>query len=115
LINVGGWLLLTIIFSSLILLVQRSEKKRRVVSFGVLIFVWSVVWAYGIYRISTACGETIQAACFVTARNMSAIAWNTNNGAAAAAVIFNFLFWFLIGRYNPPHSSDEIIVIGRDG
>ena len=114
-INIGGWLLLTIIFSSLILLVQRSEKKRRIVSFAVLIFVWSVVWAYGIYRISTECNALVKAACFVVARNMSTIAWNTTNWAAAAAVIFNLLFWFLIGRYNPPHSSDEIIVIGRDG
>jgi Na+/H+-dicarboxylate symporter len=115
LVNLGGWLLLTIIFSSLILLVQRSEKKRRLVSLGVLIFVWSIVWAYGIYRISTACGELVDAACFIVARNQNAIAWNTTNWAAAAALIFNLLFWFLIGRYNPPRSSDDIIVIGRDG
>lgn len=34
--------------------------------------------------------------------------------ALAIAVVLNFLFWFLIGRYNAPKSSDEITVIGMD-
>lgn len=96
------------------MLVQRSEKKRRAVSFGVLIFVWSVVWAYGIYRISNECNSLVKAACYVTAQNMSAVAWNTTNWAAFGALVFNFLFWFLIGRYNPPHSSDDIKVLGMN-
>ncbi len=30
------------------------------------------------------------------------------------ATVFNGLFWLLIGRYNPVHSSDEIRVLGMD-
>jgi hypothetical protein len=48
----------------------------------------------------------------VSNRFASVIAWNTTNMAAFAAVIFNLLFWMLIGRYNPPRSGDEIRVIG---
>ncbi len=31
-----------------------------------------------------------------------------------AALIFNALFWVLIGRYNPAESSDDIRVLGMD-
>ena len=30
------------------------------------------------------------------------------------ALLFNFLFWALIGRYNPVKSSDDIQVLGMD-
>lgn len=114
--NPGGWLLLTLIFSGLILLVQRSERKRRIISFLVLASVWSVVWGYGIYRMSTECNESFRALCnFKVVRDhAAAIAWNTTNLAALTALVFNLLFWILIGRSNPPGSSDSIKVLGMN-
>jgi hypothetical protein len=109
LINGGGWLLLTII-----LLVQRTEKKRRNVVIVVLLAAWSVVWGFGIYRISNACSQLVAEACFISAPQQSSLAWNTTNMAAIAALVLNWLFWFLIGRYNPPRSSDAIKVLGMN-
>jgi hypothetical protein len=106
--------LLSIIFGILMLLVQRSEKKRRVVTLGVMLFVWPIVWGYGIFRISNDCTEVFRAVCAVTQGKMTSIAWNTTNMAALTAFTINFLFWFLIGRYNPPRSSDAIKVIGMN-
>lgn len=113
-VNSGGWLLLSVIFASLIMLVQRSEKKRRNVSLVVLLFVWSTVWGYGIYRIQRECDRSFPFTCntIFMSDKFNQVAWNTTNTAALTALIFNGLFWFLIGRYNPPKSSDAITVIG---
>jgi hypothetical protein len=114
-LNTGGWLLLTVIFSALLMLVQRAERKRRVVTMIVMVFVASTVVGYGIYRISNQC-DYLKPICNFTAirQNAQVVAWNTVNMAAFAALIFNFLFWFLIGRYNPPGSSDDIKVLGMN-
>lgn len=115
-INWGGWLLLTGLFAGILLLIQRADPNRRVPTALVLVFVWSLIWGYGIYRISGQCDVniTLPAFCGMPVSNgfASALAWNTTNMAALAAVIFNLLFWMLLGRYNPPRSGDEIRVIG---
>lgn len=85
--------LFTTIFMSLLLfLVQRAEKKAR----------W-MAWFF--------------AGCiFLMIRHVAytqgdeSTAWT---GLLIAAV-FNGIFWFVIGRYNPPKSSDSIQVIGMD-
>ncbi len=114
--NTGGWLALTGIFGFLMLLIQRTERKRRLVSLGVLAFVGLIVWRYAIYRISTDCDVTIRMLCsfnwihqrFVT------VAINTVNWSIVTAFVLNVLFWILFGRSNPPGSSDSIQVFGMN-
>lgn len=111
-INAGGWLLLTIIFGSALFLVQRAEPKRRLVTLIFVLGGWSIIWGYGIYRMSTECNDVVRGLCYVLQGRAVEVAWRTTNIAAVSAVVLNFLFWFLIGRYNPPRSSDEIKVLG---
>lgn len=115
-INTGGWLLLSTIFSGLLLAVQRAERKRRLITFIILAVVASTVWAYGIYRISNGCDEPLKISCyFVAIRQRAAvIGRNTDIIAVITALIFNALFWLFVGQYNPPHSSDEIKVLGMN-
>jgi hypothetical protein len=113
-LNTSGWLLLTIIFSILLMIVQRAERKRRVVTFIVMAFVASLVSSYGIYRISQCTYLKVICDLPIIRQNAQIIAWNTVNMAVLAAVVFNLLFWFLIGRYNPPGTSDDIIVFGKN-
>lgn len=119
--NTGGWLLLTALFGTLIFLVQRSEPQRRLVSFIILLIVALVVWRYAIYRMSGECdlilaGDSIlKAFCdsnLPIRRHAEQIAITTTNWAILTAVFVNVLFWILIGRSNPPRSSDVIQVLG---
>ncbi len=114
--NTGGWLLLTAIFSLLLLLVQRSERKRRLVTFVIMAFVALVVWRYAIYRMSNDCDLPFRLICSYNwvRQRMTAIAITTVNWSIASALVFNLLFWVLIGRSNPPGSSDAIKVYGMD-
>jgi lysylphosphatidylglycerol synthetase-like protein (DUF2156 family) len=85
--------LFTTIFMSLLLfLVQRAEKKARRMAwfFALCIFLMIRHVAY--------------------TQGDESTAWI---GLLIAAIL-NGLFWFFIGRYNPPKSSDSIQVIGMD-
>ncbi len=114
--NTGGWLALTGAFGFLMLLVQRTERKRRLVSLGVLAFVALILWRYAIYRLSTNCDVTIQLLCSFdwVHKRMVYTAITTVNWSIVAALLLNLLFWILIGRSNPPGSSDSIKVFGMD-
>jgi hypothetical protein len=90
--NMGYLLALTIIFSALILAVQRTEPKRRSV-----VIIIMLIPAYLLRN-------------FVVYRDVVTEGWV----ALIVALVFNFLFWALIGRYNPVRSSDEIQVLGMD-
>ncbi len=90
--DVGLTLLLTFLFSLIFLLIQRSERRRRLI----VIFAFLVV------------GELIRR--YTWYRNVHTEAWV----ALILALLINLLFWLFIGRYNPPHSSEEIQVIGLD-
>lgn len=82
----------TIFMGLLLFLVQRTEKKARRMAwfFSLCIFLMIRHVAY--------------------TQGSESSAWN---GLLIAAIL-NALFWFFIGRYNPPKSSDAIQVIGMD-
>lgn len=114
--NIGGWLLLTILFSGLFLVIQRAERKRRLLTAIIMLIMAGIVWSYGIYRIKGDCDQTWPLLChvpLVTAR-FHAVAVTTAFWAVGAALIVNFLYWALLGRYNPVGSSDSIRVYGMD-
>lgn len=114
LIHSAGLLLLTPIFVLLMLLVQRSEKNRRLASFIIMLGVGSVVSSFGIYRISRECALDIAILCrdpgFLA--KQVGIAYATVNTSVVLAFVISFLFWALIGRYNPPGTSEDIKVLG---
>ncbi|MEP7284313.1 MAG: hypothetical protein ABI947_00935 [Chloroflexota bacterium] len=115
--NIGGWLLLSFLLGGLLLLVQRAEIKRRTATLTILAFVGFIVWRYAIYRMSGDCYETVfRAVCNTpwTRQWASVIATNTINWAIVTALIGNALFWILIGRSNPPGTSDSIQVFGAN-
>lgn len=85
----GYWLLISFTFGILLIIVQRTEAKRQKI-------VRNFVIAVGVLLLIRyeLIGETI--AGYIT------------------ALIISFLYWLLIGRYNPVGSSDEIKVYGLD-
>jgi len=90
--NWGAFLGLTAVFAVLLLIVQRAERKRRLVTLVVMLAGAELVRRYLVYR-----------------------GWDTEGLLAVfAALVLNLLFWLLIGRSNPPKSSDEIQVLGND-
>lgn len=115
--NTGGWILLSLIFGVLLLIVQRAEQKRRLVTLIIIAFVGLIVARYAIYRMANDCIEpTVKLICqSKLSKDLSlTIAYNTLNRALLTAAIFNGLFWVFIGRSNPPGSSDAIKVYGMD-
>jgi hypothetical protein len=113
-INVGGWLLLSAIFSGLLLVVQRAEQKRRLAALAIMAGVAWVVSGYGMYRIANECDLLFKIMCQMEnfRERARVIASNTTTLAAFTAILFNVMFWVFIGRYNPPGSSDDIKVLG---
>jgi len=91
-VNVGILALLTIFISVMLFMIQRAEAKRRLLVAVVMLAIGELIRRYVFYR-----GVHTEAQV-----------------ALVIALIVNFLFWALIGRYNPVHSSDEIQVIGMD-
>jgi hypothetical protein len=88
----GVFLLLFVILCTILFIIQRSEaKKRRGVAILMGLFGIVVVW-------------------YINTRQV----WGEAILALIAALILNFLFWLLIGRYNPVGSSDNIRVLGMD-
>lgn len=87
-------LILTVIFSMMLLVIQRSEKKyRRTVGYTVLIFGGGVILFF--LNLRPVVGEAIL--------------------GFFLGLIFNLIFYILIGRYNPVGSSDDNIqVLGMD-
>ncbi len=114
--NLGGFMLLTAIFSVLMLVVQRSERKRRLVSLIIMAIVGSVIWRYGLYVMGRDCTLAWQVLCqnFVMDRKLDLIAQQTTVFSIPAALLVNFVYWAFLGRYNPVGSSDSIVVIGMD-
>jgi len=91
--NWGAFALLAIVISVSLLFVQRSEAKRRRLTTMLTIVIGFLVYYWAGVR-----GLTRE---FVT--------------ALIVALVFNLVFWLLIGRYNPVKDSDDMIqVIGMD-
>ncbi len=113
--NPGGWLLLTLIFSGLLLIVQRAERKRRLVTLFIMILVGVTVWNYALYRMGRGCDVAWQVLCSfsIVQQRLAGGGALTAGLAFVSALVINFLYWALFGRYNPVGSSDSIEVIGR--
>ncbi len=90
--NVGILIFLTILMTLMLAFVQRSEGRRRLIVIIVLLVPAELLRRYILYK------------------GVETEGWL----ALVIALILNFLFWVLIGRYNPVHKSDEIQVIGMD-
>jgi hypothetical protein len=90
--DLGYLALLTITMSILLMMIQRTESRRRLLVAALLIV------------------PAILLRNFINYREIRTEGWV----ALGLALLFNFLFWALIGRYNPVHSSDEIQVLGMD-
>jgi hypothetical protein len=90
--DTGTTVILTLVMGLMLFILQRTEHgKRRLIVLLLLI-----------------CAELIRR--FVWFRGVHNEAWT----ALIAALVLNFLFWVLIGRYNPVGSSDQIQVMGLD-
>ncbi len=89
----GGIVLLLILsFGTILLVIQRTEARRRRVVMGIMFLVLLVLgWLINIR-----------------------VAWGEAVIGLVIAAILNFLFYVLIGRYNPVGSSDDIRVLGMD-
>ncbi|MBK8025892.1 MAG: hypothetical protein IPK19_32020 [Chloroflexi bacterium] len=90
--DTGIFTLLTIFMTAMVLMIQRTEKKRRLLVTIVMLLVAELIRRYVWYR------------------GVHDEAWM----ALALALTVNFLFWMFIGRYNPVGSSEEIQVMGLD-
>jgi hypothetical protein len=90
--DTGTTKILTLVMGLMLFILQRTEPgKRRLIALIMLV-----------------CAELIRR--YVWLRAVHTEAWT----ALAAAIVLNFLFWVLIGRYNPVGSSDRIHVMGLD-
>ena len=89
----GGLVFLLVLsLGTIILVIQRTEAKRRRIVFVVMFLVLLVLgW---LVNIRGAWGEAVV--------------------GLLIALFLNGLFYILIGRYNPVGSSDDIHVLGMD-
>jgi hypothetical protein len=90
--DTGSLILLALSFTTLFIVVQRAEAKRkRIVRFTVILLILFIAW-------------------YATMTNLQREALV---GFIIGSVI-SFLFYVLVGRYNPVGSSDDIRVLGLD-
>jgi hypothetical protein len=86
--------LLTLFISSMMLIVQRSERKYRRIVFLLFLFTAGILLRN-----------------FVVYREIESEGWLS----LGLSLLINFFFWLFIGRYNPVGSSDSNIqVLGMD-
>ena len=90
--DMGDFALLTAIYGLMLLLVQRVEANRRLVTLFILGFAGLVTRRYALFRDLDA-----------------ELTW-----AVFASLALNYLFWVTIGRRFPPRSSMDIRVWGMD-
>jgi amino acid transporter len=90
--DISTLVMLTVIFTFLILLFQRTEAKKRLIVFLLLMLPGVLLRNFVFYR------------------DVHTEGWL----ALGIALILNLAFWLFIGRYNPVGSSDRIQVIGMD-
>ena len=91
--NWGAFLLLSGFIILALLLVQRTESKRRRLAIILTVIVGFLLWYWsGIRELRSEFGYSL-----------------------LCGGLFSGLFWVLIGRYNPVADSDETIqVLGMD-
>ena len=84
--------ILTGLIGFLLFLIQRAEPKSRRLVIVLTIF------------------PSIFIRNFILYRDIETEGWLS----LAIALLLNFMFWVLVGRYNPVTSSDQIKVLGLD-
>ncbi len=84
--------LLTVSFTVIFVLIQRSEQSRRCIVWLSMLVVLGLIGYWSIT--AQVVGETVLGLIF--------------------GLLLTGLFWLLIGRYNPVGSSDNIKVLGLD-
>lgn len=84
--------LLTVSFTVIFVLIQRSEQSRRCIVWLSMLVVLGLIGYWSIT--AQVVGETVLGLTF--------------------GLLLTGLFWLLIGRYNPVGSSDNIKVLGLD-
>jgi hypothetical protein len=89
--QVGPFILLTFVFTAMLLLIQRTEPRRRILTLFIMVAFGALVVYYINFR-----GYQVE-----------------GRAAFIVAFVLNFLFWALIGRYNPVKAS-AIKVLGMD-
>lgn len=90
--QVGSFLLLLFAFGFILMFIQRTERKRRLLVAAGMGLIVVLIVRYVDYR-----GLQTEA-----------------RAAFIVALLLSFLFWAIIGRYNPPKDSDEMKVLGLD-
>lgn len=90
--NPGYLIVFIVIITTLLMAVQRAEPRKRRIVFLLLLIPAYLLRNFAIYRDAVTEG------------------WI----ALIVSLLLSFLFWALIGRYNPVRSSDEIQVLGMD-
>lgn len=83
---------LGVVFSGMLLLLQRTQANRRLFVSIMMLPLFALCWYYA------GISEAIRSAWL----------------AFIFALIFNVLFWLVIGRYNPVAKSEDIRVLRMD-
>ena len=84
--------LMVLSWGAIFLIIQRTEvKKRRGVGMFLALIGLIIIW-------------------YVVTRGV----WGEGIVGLLIALFINYLFWVLIGRYNPVGNSDNIRVLGMD-
>lgn len=91
--NTSNLTVLAVIFTAVLMLVQRTERRRWWLTALILIVpVGFLTYRWAIYR-----GQITETLT-----------------ALGIAAVLNALFWLVYGRRHPPLSSDDIRVIGME-
>lgn len=90
--NISVFLLLGIVFSGMLLLLQRAQADRRRFVGVLMVPLVLLCWHYA--RVN----ETVVSAWL----------------ALLVAILINIFFWVFIGRYNPVAKSEDIRVLRMD-
>ncbi len=85
-------LVFTVLMTMLLLVIQRTERSKRLIVIAVMLIPAILIRNWIVYIEREREGQI----------------------ALLLSLILSFLFWWLIGRYNPVGSSDDIQVLGLD-
>jgi hypothetical protein len=90
--NIGALALLTLTITVMLMVIQRTEARRRLVVALIFAGIGLLLQRYAHYR-------ELHTEALI---------------ALILAVVINLLYWIILGRYNPPGRSEDIQVLGMD-
>ena len=90
--NIQYLLTFSLLFTLLLLMIQRTESTKRRIVILVMVIPAILIRNWVVYR-----DQETEALV-----------------ALGIALLLNFMFWILIGRYNPVGSSEQIRVLSMD-